>query len=153
MAIITSTLVNGQWVNTKQPVSLAELREILREKRRERRDAGYTIEGQFFSTYSTEDGEWAERGISAMASELPAYPYTPSGGDPMLLTGGPEGQANRAYKCRRWYVNMCFATEGELWNQANQLHSAGLPLDDLLAAIQSDATWPQREFLWEPPSE
>jgi hypothetical protein len=44
-----------------------------------------------------------------------------------------------------WYVNACIATEGQL---IQQIDDGTLTLTNAVMAIDSDQTWPQRQFNW-----
>jgi len=126
------------------------VKQYLASKRYDREVMGFHVGQQFISTNRDELAHWFARFFDAFnhlqgvtSASGGVYPYKPRGGTQVgLLTAE---QAVRAYQCLAWYVNACIATEGQL---IQQIDDGTLTLTNAVMAIDSDQTWPQRQFNW-----
>ncbi len=125
--------------------TVAGVKQYLASKRYDREVMGFHVGEQFVSTNRDELAHWFARFIDATHTTGNVYPYKPRGGS--IVASLSAEQVIRAYQCLAWYVNACIATEGVLIQSIDD----GTPLEQVLIAIDSDQTWPQRQFTWEPP--
>ncbi len=134
--------------------TVAGVKAYLAAKRYAVETAGIDIEGQVVTTERDEIRHWFPRFYDAfmwLNNDATArainpdglYPYKPKQNDSVIL---PAAKIVRAYQCMAWYVNACFATEFSIEAQIKN----GVPLADVVAAIDSTQTWPQRSFAWIP---
>ncbi len=130
----------------------AGVKQYLASKRYDREVMGIFVGDQFVSTNRDELAHWFARFWDAfqLLNGLPngnptgLYPYKPRGGSEVTIL--TSQQVVRAYNCLAWYVNACIATEGELIKAIDN----GTPLPNVVALIDADQTWPQRQFTWQP---
>ncbi len=125
--------------------TVAGVKQYLASKRYDREVMGFHVGEQFVSTNRDELAHWFARFFDATHTTGNVYPYKPRGGS--IVASLSAEQVIRAYQCLAWYVNACIATEGVLIQSIDD----GTPLEQVLIAIDSDQTWPQRQFTWEPP--
>lgn len=138
---------NGELVSSIiQPWTQADILLLLADVRWKMEVAGVYVGEQFFSTERHEFATWMRRiwEINHRPGVITAFPYKPIGGMAIVLT--PE-QVVRAEECMSWYVNACFETERTFQNML--LGSQGQGWEELLVAITSEISWPQRQFTWE----
>jgi hypothetical protein len=126
------------------------VKQYLASKRYDREVMGFHVEQQLISTNRDELAHWFARFFDAFnhlqgvtSASGGVYPYKPRGGTQVALLTAE--QAVRAYQCLAWYVNACIATEGQL---IQQIDDGTLTLTNAVMAIDSDQTWPQRQFNW-----
>lgn len=135
--------------------TVSGLREYIATVRYNHEVGGFTIGDQFVSTNRDELAHWFARfydafnwlnGDEAARAINPngLYPYKPKGGTRVAMLTAQ--QSVRAYHCLAWYVNACIATEGVLIEQIE----GGTRLDLILDAANNTATWPQKQFAWNP---
>ncbi len=132
--------------------TIAGVKQYLASKRYDREVMGIFVGDQFVSTNRDELAHWFARFWDAfqLLNGLPngnptgMYPYKPRGGSEVAVL--TSQQVVRAYNCLAWYVNACIATEGELIKAIDN----DTPLPNVVALIDADQTWPQRQFTWQP---
>jgi hypothetical protein len=124
-----------------------ELRAAIAEWRFGRETMGITIGSQPITTNRDEMGIWLGMmdDITRRPGATSAIEYRPRDGSNVTLT---PAQVTRVVDCFKWYVAACFATERAL-NEA--ITAEQLDLSTIAIMAQNPATWPQRQFDWEPP--
>lgn len=128
--------------------TVAGAKQWLAAERYKKETGGITIGTQLVTTERDEIGHWFPRfyDASRWLQNDPTvramnpdglYPYKPKGADSVFLTAE---QVIRAYLCIAWYINQCFAVEGQIEAMLN----GGAPIESTLNGI----VWPQTEFDW-----
>lgn len=144
----TTDAQTGVTTKTVVPWTAETLKAEITRQRYAREVGGITVGTQFVSTERDEIGHWNERrrnadGLSAgdlrAKADNPAgqYPYKPRGGPPVILS---LTLTIRIHQCLKWYINTCFATEYQLYQQID----AGADLETVAASLAT--AWPQTQF-------
>lgn len=138
----------GITTRTVVPWTAETLKAEISRQRYDREVGGIMVGAQFVSTNRDEIGHWNERrrnadawaaGDAAAKADNPTgqYPYKPKGGSPVILT---LARTVRIHQCLKWYINTCFATEYQLYQQID----AGADLETVAASLAT--AWPQAQF-------
>jgi hypothetical protein len=141
----------GQVTVIEIPWTESELREQIAAWRWQREAGGITVGNQPISTFKDEMPVWlgfkddAKERIDAGITTF-QYKYKPRGGTEFATFS--QKQVLRAFQCFKWYVGACFDAEDALL----AMITSGVPLDQVAAAAQDPATWPQTTFAWEEPA-